>query len=198
MPAGPLLPGLAAIVGLFSLLWVASLRLRNASIVDTWWGPGFLVATIVSLGAASPAHPRAWVAAAAVVLWAVRLAAHIGLRNSGHGEDPRYAAWREQYGAQWWWWSYFHVFLLQAVIAWVVSWPVFFAVTRDAAFPTVLDAAGVGLFATGWLFETVGDWQLARFKRNPANRGQVFDRGLWKYTRHPNYFGEAVPGGGSA
>jgi steroid 5-alpha reductase family enzyme len=183
---------LLALVVLFSLLWVASLWLANASIVDMWWGPAFLVAIGAYLGFEAPTHARAWVALVATAAWALRLAWHIGRRNVGHGEDPRYRAWREQHGRQWWWRSYFKVFVLQATVAWIVSWPLYYAVRGEAAFATALDVAGLFLFAAGWLFETVGDAQLAAFKRDPANRGRVMDRGLWRYSRHPNYFGEAL------
>jgi steroid 5-alpha reductase family enzyme len=183
---------LLAIVLLFSLLWVASLWLANSSIVDMWWGPGFVLALGVYLEFQPPAHPRAWAVVLATTVWALRLAWHIGRRNIGHGEDPRYGAWREQHGRQWWWRSYFKVFLLQAAVLWVASWPLYFAVHEDARFPAPLDVLGLLLFVTGWLFETVGDAQLAAFKRAPANRGRVMDQGLWRYTRHPNYFGEAL------
>jgi steroid 5-alpha reductase family enzyme len=183
---------LLALLVLFSLLWLASLWLRNASIVDMWWGPAFVVAMAAYLGYQAPAHPRAWVALVATAVWALRLAWHIGRRNVGHGEDPRYRAWRDQHGARWWWRSYVQVFLLQATVAWIVSWPLYHAVHGTAPFPTALDVAGLILFTVGWLVETVGDAQLAAFKRDPANRGQVMDRGLWRYSRHPNYFGEAV------
>lgn len=184
--------GLLALLVLFTALWVVSLRLRNASIVDMWWGPAFLVAAGAYLGLAWPAHPRAWLALAATALWAARLAWHIGRRNVGHGEDPRYRAWREAHGSRWWWRSYFQVFLLQAAVAWLVSWPLYFSVRDPAGFPTAWDLAGAAVFVAGWLFEAVADHQLARFKRDPANRGRVMDRGLWRYSRHPNYFGEAV------
>jgi steroid 5-alpha reductase family enzyme len=187
-----MIDALLALVVLFSLLWLASLWLTNASIVDMWWGPAFVVAMAAYLDYRLPAHPRAWVALAATVLWAARLAWHIGRRNIGHGEDPRYRVWREQHGSRWWWRSYFKVFLLQAVVAWVVSWPLFHAARGDAPFPSMLDLGGVLLFGAGWLFEAIGDAQLAAFKRKPANRGQVMDAGLWRYTRHPNYFGEAL------
>jgi steroid 5-alpha reductase family enzyme len=181
-----------ALVGFFTVLWVASLALRNASIVDMWWGPAFLLALAAYLKFEGPSETRAWVVLAAATLWGLRLAWHIGRRNIGHGEDPRYAAWRAQYGSRWWWRSYLKVFLLQATVAWIVSWPLYFAVRQGPRFPTLLDLLGLGLFAAGWLFEAVGDWQLAAFKRDPANTGRVMDRGLWRYTRHPNYFGEAV------
>jgi len=186
------LDGLIALVALFTTLWVVSLPLRNASIVDMWWGPAFIVALAAYLGLAWPAHGRAWLVLGATALWAARLAWHIGRRNVGHGEDPRYRAWREQHGGLWWWRSYLQVFLLQALVAWIVSWPLYFAVRDQSTFPTAWDLVGALLFVTGWLFEAVADRQLARFTRDPENRGRVMDRGLWRYSRHPNYFGESL------
>jgi steroid 5-alpha reductase family enzyme len=183
---------LLALVLLFSALWLASLWLANASIVDIWWGPAFVLALLSYLDFRAPDHPRAWLILLATALWAARLAWHIGRRNVGHGEDPRYRAWREQYGAHWWWRSYLQVFLLQATIAWVVSWPLHFAARAPHPFTTAWEALGAVLFTIGWLFETVADLHLAAFKRIAANRGQGRDRGLWRYSRHPNYFGEAV------
>jgi steroid 5-alpha reductase family enzyme len=184
--------GLLALLLLFSILWLVSLGLANASIVDMWWGPAFVLALIAYLGYSPPVHARGWLVLGATALWAVRLAWHIGRRNVGQGEDPRYRAWREQHGSRWWWRSYFQVFLLQAVVAWIVSWPLYLAVRDRGAFPTVWDVAGGLVFLAGWLFETVADHQLAVFKRNPGNRGRVMDRGVWRYSRHPNYFGESV------
>ena len=187
-----MIDALLALLVMFTLLWLASLWLANASIVDMWWGPAFIVALTAYLGCELPAHPRGWLILGAVTLWALRLAWHIGLRNIGHGEDPRYRAWRDEHGPRWWWRSYFQVFVLQAVIAWLVSSPLYFAAQAGAAFPSVWDLTGAFLFAAGLLFESVADAQLAAFKRDPASRGQVMDRGLWRYSRHPNYFGEAL------
>jgi steroid 5-alpha reductase family enzyme len=183
---------LPVLLALFSLLWLASLVLGNASIVDIWWGPAFVAALAGYLGFARPATPRGWLVAALTLAWGARLAWHIGRRNTGRGEDPRYRAWREQHGRQWWWRSYLQVFMLQALVAWIASWPLFFATRGSAPFPALLDAAGLTLFAVGFACEAVADVQLARFKRDPAHAGRVMDRGLWRYSRHPNYFGEAV------
>lgn len=186
------LQALVALLVLFSLLWLASLWLANASIVDAWWGPAFALALFAYLDFGLPDHSRAWLVLGAIGLWAARLAWHIGRRNIGHGEDPRYRAWREQYGARWWWLSYLRVFVLQATVAWIVSSPLYHAVRGQAPFPGIWDIAGAAVFLVGWLWETVADWQLTAFKRDPANRGVVMDRGLWRYSRHPNYFGEAL------
>jgi steroid 5-alpha reductase family enzyme len=187
-----MIDALYALLVMFTLLWLASLWLTNASIVDLWWGPAFMVALAVYLRFELPAHPRGWLVLAATTLWALRLAWHIGQRNVGHGEDPRYRAWRDQHGPRWWWRSYLQVFLLQAVVAWLVSSPLYFAARGEAPFPSLLDFTGAVLFSVGLLCEAVADAQLARFTRDPGSRGRVMDRGLWRYSRHPNYFGEAL------
>ena len=188
-----MLAGLAAVVALFTALWLVSLLVRNSSIVDMWWGPGILLIGVTYAVTSNSAGDRDSVVVGLLALWAVRLAWHIGARNIGHGEDFRYAKWRRERGASWWWFSYFKVFILQAVIAWIISMPLYFAIAAPApARFTAWDAAGAILFAVGFLFEAIGDEQLRRFKNDPANKGRVLDTGLWRYTRHPNYFGEAL------
>jgi steroid 5-alpha reductase family enzyme len=189
----PLILGLAALVALFTILWIASLALGNASIVDIWWGPGFVLLAGVYLLTLEGFETRRLLMTALVAIWGVRLAWHIGRRNIGHGEDFRYAGWRERHGASWWWYSYLKVFLLQAAVAWIVGLPVYFALgATEPAHLTALDLIGIALFAVGFLFEVVGDEQMRRFRANTVNRRRVMREGLWRYTRHPNYFGEAV------
>ena len=180
-----------ALVAAFTLLWAASLPLENASIVDMWWGPAFVLAAAVYATAHGALGPRAVVVMTVVALWALRLAWHIGRRNIGHGEDPRYVVWRTQYGASWWWFSWIKVFFLQATVAWVVSWPLGAALNGMPDFPTLFDILGLGLALAGLACEAIADEQLRRFKRTAA-RDQICDVGLWRYSRHPNYFGESV------
>lgn len=188
-----MLIGLAAVVALFTLLWLVSLAVRNSSIVDMWWGPAILLIGLAYWFTDAGAQSRSRMVLALVALWALRLAWHIGARNIGHGEDFRYAKWRRERGGSWWWYSYFKVFLLQAVIAWIVAMPLYFSITSpEPARFTAFDFAGAIVFAIGFFFEAIGDAQLRRFKADPANAGRVLDTGLWRYTRHPNYFGEAV------
>jgi steroid 5-alpha reductase family enzyme len=185
--------GLEAVIALGLLLWLVSLAIGDASIVDIAWGPLIFLIGLAYFLATNGDGVRGRLMLGAVALWAVRLAWHIGRRNLGHGEDFRYAAWRRQYGARWWWFSYFKVFLLQGVIAWIISLPLFYAITSEVpTHLTMWDWAGAGLFAAGFLFEAIGDEQLRRFKADARNQGRVLDTGLWRYTRHPNYFGEAV------
>jgi len=190
-PGHPYLLSIAVLVAAMVLLWLCSLPLRNASIVDAFWGSAFVLAAWTAALAAGGDGPRRALALALVTGWGLRLSWHLLLRNAGHGEDPRYAAMRRGHGARYWWVSLFTVFLLQAALAWFISLPVQAAVTAPATPLGVLDAAAVAVWAIGLAFEAVGDWQLARFRRDPASRGKVLDTGLWRYTRHPNYFGDA-------
>jgi steroid 5-alpha reductase family enzyme len=182
----------AALAGAMLLLWATSLRLRDASIVDPFWGAGFVLAAWVSHAVAGAGGVRAWLALALVTAWGLRLSLHLLRRNAGHGEDFRYAAMRQARGPRFWWVSLFTVFLLQGALLWAISLPLQAAITAAGRPPGVLEAAAVLPWAVGFLFEVLGDRQLARFKSDPASRGRVLDTGLWRYTRHPNYFGDAL------
>ena len=128
-----------------------------------------------------------------VTLWGLRLSLHILIRNWGQPEDYRYANWRREAGNAWWWRSYFKVFLLQGVILWIVSMPLLAGqISENPAQLTILDFMGILIWAIGFFFEAVGDWQLSRFKANPANKGKLLTSGVWRFTRHPNYFGDAA------
>jgi steroid 5-alpha reductase family enzyme len=181
-------------LGFMTGVWLVSVRLRNASIVDIAWGPAFLVGAAFGFAVGPGVDARRGLVFVLVAVWAIRLALHIARRNLGHAEDYRYAAWREKYGpARYWWISLFQVFWLQATFAWIVALPVTAAMTSptpDRIGP--LDVAGALLWAIGFAFEAVGDAQLSAFKADPANAGTVMDRGVWGWTRHPNYFGEAL------
>jgi steroid 5-alpha reductase family enzyme len=138
-------------------------------------------------------EPRRYLVLALIAVWGLRLGLHIFFRNRGHGEDPRYARWRQQAGDAWWWKSYLKVFLLQGFVMWVIAAPIrVVAVSAEPDHITALDVIGTCMWLIGFYFEAVGDLQLRRFKENPANQGQVMDRGLWRFTRHPNYFGDAL------
>ncbi|WP_116949650.1 DUF1295 domain-containing protein [Jiangella endophytica] len=173
------------------VLWVA--RGGPAVVIDTVWGAGFALVAVVGWVASAGDGDGALRAVVTVltVVWGLRLAVHLHRRNHGKGEDPRYEdlfarhdGGRVRVTALW-------VCLPQAVILWFVSLPVQVAqyVTIEPAWWLV--GLGVAVWAVGLVFEAVGDWQLARFKADPGNRGRIMDRGLWRYTRHPNYFGDA-------
>jgi len=180
-------------VAAFAALWVASLRLRNASIVDVYWGPGFAAIAALTFLLSDAPGPRGALLVAMAALWGLRLGAYLAWRNGGKGEDPRYAAMRRRHGQRFARVSLYTVFALQAALMWLVSLPLQVAALRPGAAPFgALDALGLALFAAGLGFEAIGDWQLARFKADPGNRGRVMERGLWRYTRHPNYFGDSL------
>jgi steroid 5-alpha reductase family enzyme len=141
----------------------------------------------------TPPTARGWLVISLVTVWGLRLSIHIGIRNAGSGEDFRYRKWRDEAGSDFWWVSYFKVFLMQAIVLWVVSSPVMLAQGGGAPGGwSVLDLVALTMWMVGFLFEVVSDWQLARFKKDPANVGQVMRSGLWSLSRHPNYFGEAL------
>ncbi len=171
------------------LLWLLSLRLRDSSIVDLFWGAGFVLTAWIALWNEG-ASPRGLLVTGLVSLWGLRLAGYLTWRNHGRGEDPRYVAMRRRHGDAWWWRSFFIVFVLQGTLLWLISLPVQFAVRVPQL--GWLDGVATGLVLLGVGFESLGDLQLARFKANPANKGQLMTSGLWRTTRHPNYFGDAV------
>lgn len=188
----PSLLCLGALLLALLLLWLLSLRLRDASIVDIFWGLGFVLVGWLSVALApGPTLPRRLLLAGLVTLWGARLSGYLAWRNLGKGEDYRYQAMRRRMGARFPVVSLFTVFWLQGVLLWIISWPLRAGIEASApAGLTALDGAGAALFLLGLGCESLGDYQLARFKGDPHNRGRVMDRGLWRYTRHPNYFGD--------
>jgi steroid 5-alpha reductase family enzyme len=186
--------GLGAVLGLMALLWVLSLLLRNSSIVDPFWGTGFVIVNWLYFALTPDGFAaRKWLIAVLVTIWGLRLSIHLLRRNWRAGEDFRYRKWREENGARWWWMSFLRVFMLQGVLLWIISAPLLAAQIRPIPdHLTVLDWIGVVVWAVGFFFEAMGDLQLTRFKANPANKGKVLNTGVWHYTRHPNYFGDAT------
>jgi steroid 5-alpha reductase family enzyme len=181
---------LAAALG---LLWLVSLRLRDASIVDIFWGMGYVIVAFVAFGSSDGASARRLCVVALTAVWGLRLSVHLAVRNLGHGEDPRYQAIRRRVGKNFPLLSLFLVFLLQGVLLWLVALPLQVAISADQpAGLTPLDGLGLALWAVGFAFEATGDLQLRRFRADPAKRGEVLDTGIWRYTRHPNYFGDAL------
>jgi steroid 5-alpha reductase family enzyme len=187
------LTGLGVILTTVTLVWVLSVKLRDASIADVCWGSGFVLLAWLYCLLSPTLTARSWLVAMLITLWGGRLTLHILRRNHGNGEDPRYSAMRATHGEAFWWRSLGVVFWLQGAILWFVAIPLLVAVRapRPGAL-TAVDGVGVVLFAIGFGFEVVGDYQLERFKAEPSNRGHVLDQGLWRYTRHPNYFGDAT------
>jgi steroid 5-alpha reductase family enzyme len=184
----------SAAVVLVALLvvWGVGVRMRDMSIIDIFWGPGFVLVALVTLVVGDAPFDRRRLLAVLVGLWGVRLGAYLARRNLGHGEDARYQAMRRHVGDGFHRWALLHVFGMQGLVLTVVSLPVQLGgnlTTETVWAPQVV--AGVVLWAIGLGFEAIGDMQLTRFKADPANTGQVMDRGLWGWTRHPNYFGDS-------
>jgi steroid 5-alpha reductase family enzyme len=187
----------AAILAAYMTVWFfVALVKKDNSVADIAWGLGFvLVAAVTFLRRGSLFLPLLVTALTAV--WGFRLSLHVLLRNRKRGEDPRYAEWRRKWGRSFVWRSYLQVFLLQGLFLLVIGSPVVLVNTYRWTFPPGsygggIWQAGLLVWCAGFFFEAVGDAQLARFKRDPANRGKIMDRGLWRYTRHPNYFGESM------
>ncbi len=168
--------------------WLVSLARRNVAIVDSMWSIMFLIAA-VAYGYAADAGPRATLVLLLVALWSIRLAAYITWRNWGEDEDYRYQAIRRNNSPNFEFKSLYIVFGLQAGLAWFISLPLLAAITGTQPIG-ILDFVGVLLWIVGFVFESLGDLQLAHFKADPGNRGKVLRTGLWKLTRHPNYFGD--------
>jgi len=191
--AALLVTTLACALGAMVLLWLLSLALRDASIVDIWWGPGIAGLGVAAWWLADGDSPRRLLLVGMGLAWGLRLGAYLLWRNAGRGEDPRYQAMRRRHGPRFASVSLATVFGLQGVLQWWVSLPLQLGqLAPQATGLGALDVLGVALFAAGLGFEAVGDLQLARFRADPANAGRVMDRGLWRYTRHPNYFGDCV------
>jgi steroid 5-alpha reductase family enzyme len=177
-----------------TLIWIASLLLRDSSIVDIFWGAGFVLAAWTSFALTPEGFlPRKLLLAILVTLWGLRLSIYILYRNWGKGEDFRYVKWREENGKRWWWYSYFKVFLLQGALMWIISAPLLAAQISPTPNRLIwLDWLALVVWVIGFAFEAGGDLQLARFKAKPENKGKVMQSGFWRYTRHPNYFGDAT------
>lgn len=183
----------AAALLVMILAWVVHLATGKASVADSFWGPGFAVIAWLSYALGQGDPGRKTLMAVLVTVWALRLAIHITRRSLGKPEDPRYADMRAGHPGWFWLRSLPTVFLLQGAILWVVSLPMQLGMHGPApAALTLLDWLGLLFWCLGFCFEVLGDEQLRRFKADPANRGKTLDRGLWAYTRHPNYFGETL------
>ena len=181
----------ALIIGVcVSLLWLLSLKLRDASIADIWWGPGFAVIAWTASDAPMDANIRYGAILALMTLWGLRLGLHLLDRNGGKPEDHRYQAMRSK-SRNFPLISLFQVFWLQGALQVLVALPIF-AIANSSEPLSWVDALGLSLLFDGILLEAVADLQLKRFKADPANAGKVMDRGVWGWSRHPNYFGNAL------
>ena len=182
------------IMAMMTTLWIISIRIKNVSIVDLFWGFGFVVACLVYFLKAEGLETRKVLLLTMVAIWGLRLSIYLAWRNMGKGEDFRYQKFRKDYGAhRYWWISFFQTFLLQGVLMWLISAPLLGAQYYGSDHHLgILDFVGVFIWIIGIIFESGGDIQLARFKADPANKGKVLNKGFWHYTRHPNYFGDVA------
>ena len=172
--------------------WIISLIIKNASIVDIVWGAGFAVTSWVLAATVDGNSGRQLLLAVMVGLWGMRLALYLAKRNIGHGEDWRYKAMRKKKGKNFGVISLVTVFGLQGVLMWTVSLPVILGNADNSPGVGPIAVMGIMLWLVGLTFEAVGDYQLAKFKKDPSNATKVMDKGLWSLTRHPNYFGDAL------
>ena len=178
--------------GLLTGVWLLSLLRRDAGIMDVAYPLAVALPVVALVAWRDNWSHHELLTVALVCLWSLRMSVHIGLRNRGHGEDGRYAAWRRRFGAHWWWWSFFQVFTLQGVTVWLWSLGLVAAVAASPQYLGWQHAVAVPLFAVGFYFQLVGDLQLERFKKARSERSMVLDTGLWRLSRHPNYFGESL------
>lgn len=180
-------------MGLMTVLWGFSVLRRDASIVDPWWSIGFLLVAVNTVVMTGLTPGKAFLIAM-VAIWSVRLWGHLLVRSIGKAEDVRYQAFRTKYGAdRYWWISFFQVFVLQGILVIVISGPLQLALSVEGPDDvSVTDWIGCVAFVVGFAFESLGDWQLTKFRRDPLARGKILDTGVWRYTRHPNYFGDAM------
>jgi steroid 5-alpha reductase family enzyme len=188
------LQGGIVILGLLLFLWVISLIVRNSSIVDIFWGFGFvLVCWLYFLLTPNGFLLRKIILLILSSVWGLRLTLHVLIRNFGKPEDYRYQKWRQDAPRIWWLKSLFQVFLLQGLLMWIISTPLLAAqISSSSKGLNFFDYLGILLWVIGFFFEAVGDAQLTRYKADPANKGKVLVAGVWKYSRHPNYFGDSA------
>jgi steroid 5-alpha reductase family enzyme len=171
--------------------FIFSLIKKRNDVADVFWGIGFILLAWTAFFFSHNFNNHNILVNLLVTVWGVRLALHIGLRNRGKGEDFRYKAWRESWGKTFFIRSYFQVFILQGVLLFVISLPIIFVNKANGEF-SIFSIVGLVVWTIGFAFEAVSDFQLLQFTKNPTNRGKIIQSGLWKYTRHPNYFGEVT------
>ena len=188
-----LITGFGAVIVFMSVLWIVSLLVKDASIVDIFWGPAFIVLGSSLLVSMDQVYSeRSLFILFLVSLWAIRLASHIGFRNIGHGEDFRYVEWRKESGKNYWWHSFIRVFLLQGSLCTLVGVSIYFGYLNEKPLSFIETMFASTIFFIGLAWESISDLQLKAFRKDPKNKGKICKSGLWKYSRHPNYFGDLV------
>jgi len=175
-----------------TVLWIVSVIVRNVSIVDLFWGLGFVFVAAFFFFKSEGNGIRKIIVLTLTAIWGMRLSLYLTWRNAGKEEDFRYRQFRKHYGRSFWWISFFQTFLLQGVLMWLISAPLlgaqYYGPEKD---PGILDFIGILFWLTGFIFEAGGDYQLSVFKADRNNKGKVLNQGFWRYTRHPNYFGDS-------
>jgi steroid 5-alpha reductase family enzyme len=166
--------------------------IKDNSIVDIGWGIGFIVTTVSLAIITANLNLHTIIISIMILIWGIRLSFYIYRRNKGKPEDFRYAAWRTQWGKKAAWIAFYKVFMLQGAIMWIVSIPIIITYTSTTDNSGISESIGIAIYLTGFIIEAISDYQLAHFKKNKENKGMIITTGLWKYSRHPNYFGEAL------
>lgn len=174
----------------FHLLFLLALKQKDNSIADIGWGCSFVLVAVSLMLQRHSISAAQWLLLALVTAWGLRLSLHIGLRKRGQGEDFRYQAWRQQWGKHVIWRSYLQVFILQMIIMLVIALPLLIGLNTTLN-SSLFTWIGTTICLIGLAIEIISDWQMQQFKANPANKGKIIQSGLWYYSRHPNYFGEA-------
>ena len=181
------------VIMIYMTVWFCIAQaLRRNDVADIAWGAGFIVTAISAMIFTEGITPRGILVMFLVILWGVRLACHVFLRNRRKGEDSRYSKWRQEWGEHAVIRAYLQVFLLQGLLIIVVSLPVTAVIMSAQNSFSAFDVFGVCIWFAGFAFETIGDYQLMKYKKNLTNKGKIMTQGLWRYTRHPNYFGEVA------
>lgn len=183
---------ISVVLVFMTAVFVLAMYLKDNSIVDVAYGLAFILVCLAAFFGHGSGHPRQILVLALVTLWGARLAAHIFLRKGGEGEDFRYRQWRDAWGKTFVWRSFLQIFMLQGAVVLAVALPILLVINNPGRALGMLDLLGGVVWLFGFSFEAVGDWQLLQFKKVPENRGRIIQTGLWRFTRHPNYFGEAT------
>jgi steroid 5-alpha reductase family enzyme len=183
----------AAVIVCYMSVWfiIAQTGKRN-DVADVAWGTGFIVTAVTSMILSKSVSPRGYLVLLLVLFWGIRLAVHIHMRNRGKPEDRRYKKWREEWGKHGVIRAYVQVFVLQGLLMVIISLPVTHVILFGQTSLSIIDLLGILVWMTGYAFEVIGDYQLLQYKKDPSSRGKIMKTGLWRYTRHPNYFGEVT------
>jgi steroid 5-alpha reductase family enzyme len=187
------LVNLFAAAGLMCMGWIYSLVKKNVTIADSLWGLGFVLIAWLTFFRTEGFLALKLIITILVTLWGLRLFSHMITRSRGKAEDPRYGEWRKKHGKSFWFVSLYKVFLVQALFQWCIAFGIQYGqISKMPSSLTLLDLLGVFIWIAGFVIESLADRQLKQFLADPINKGRIMNRKLWKYSRHPNYFGESL------